>query len=48
MDKIYQRIGEFVVCFQWLEDLIRQIGWLVIDPGVPPLTLTFTKPLLLL
>ena len=32
MDKIYQRIGEFVVCFQWLEDLIRQIGWFIIDP----------------
>ena len=29
--KIYQRIGEFVVCFQWLENLIRQIGWLL-DP----------------
>jgi hypothetical protein len=32
-DKIYQRIGEFVVCFQFLEDQIRQIGWLLLDPA---------------
>lgn len=30
--KIYQRIGEFVVCFQWIEDRFRQIGWLILDP----------------
>lgn len=30
--KIYQRIGEFVVSFQWLENLIREIGWFVLDP----------------
>lgn len=32
-DKVYQRIGDFVVSFQFLEDLIRQIGWLLIDPA---------------
>jgi hypothetical protein len=31
-DKIYQRIGEFVVCFQWLENRFREIGWLILDP----------------
>lgn len=31
-DRIYQRIGEFVVVFQWLEDKLRQIGWFLIDP----------------
>jgi hypothetical protein len=33
VDKIYQRIGEFTVSFQWIEHLIRQIGWLIDDPG---------------
>ena len=28
----YQGIGEFVVAFQWVEDLYRQIGWLILDP----------------
>jgi hypothetical protein len=31
-DKIYQRIGEFVVCYQWLENKVREIGWLILDP----------------
>jgi hypothetical protein len=31
-DKIYQRIGEFVVCYQWLEHKFREIGWLILDP----------------
>jgi hypothetical protein len=31
-DKIYQRIGEFVVCYQWLENKYREIGWLILDP----------------
>ena len=31
--KIYQRIGEFAVSFQWLENRIREIGWLILDPG---------------
>lgn len=32
-DKIYQRIGEFVVSFQWLEHRFREIGWLIQDPN---------------
>ena len=32
-DKIYQRIGEFVVSFQWLENRVREIGWFILDPG---------------
>jgi hypothetical protein len=31
--KVYRRIGEFVVSFQWLENRIREIGWFIIDPG---------------
>lgn len=31
--KIYRRIGEFVVSFQWLENRIREIGWYILDPG---------------
>lgn len=31
-DRIYQRIGEFVVGFQWLETSLREIGWLILDP----------------
>jgi hypothetical protein len=41
-DKLYQRIGEFVVGFQWIEDKFRQIGWLIQDPmrkKWPPMTL---------
>ena len=29
---VYQRIGEFTVSFQWLENKLREIGWLVLDP----------------
>jgi len=32
-NKIYQRIGEFVVSFQWLENMLREIGWLILDPN---------------
>ena len=32
VDKIYQRIGEFVICYQWLENKFRQLGWLILDP----------------
>ena len=28
----YQRIGEFVVSFQWIEDQFRQMGWFMLDP----------------
>jgi hypothetical protein len=30
-DVLYQRIGEFVVSFQWLENRIRETGWLILD-----------------
>jgi hypothetical protein len=30
--RVYQRIGEFAVCFQWLENKLREIGWLILDP----------------
>lgn len=29
---VYQRIGEFTVTFQWLENKLREIGWFVLDP----------------
>ena len=32
-NKIYQRVGEFVVSFQWIENRIREIGWLILDPS---------------
>ena len=41
-DKLYQRIGEFVVSFQWIENMLREIGWLILDPDRkewPPRTL---------
>lgn len=31
--KTYQRIGEFIVCFQFIESQIREIGWYILDPG---------------
>jgi len=31
--KVYQRIGEFVVSYQGLEQLVREIGWFVLDPS---------------
>jgi hypothetical protein len=31
-DLIYQRIGEFVVSFQWLENKLREIGWFILNP----------------
>ena len=41
-DKTYQRIGEFVVLFQWLENRVREIGWFILDPkrkNWPPMEL---------
>jgi hypothetical protein len=32
LDRMYQRIGEFVVVFQSIEVRVREIGWLLIDP----------------
>lgn len=31
-DLLYQRIGEFVVSFQWIEHRLREMGWLITDP----------------
>jgi hypothetical protein len=31
-DGIYRRVGEFVVAFQFVENQIRQIGQLILDP----------------
>jgi hypothetical protein len=31
-DIAYQQIGEFAVSFQWLENKLREIGWLILDP----------------
>lgn len=28
----YQRIGEFTVSFQWIENKLREIGWFILDP----------------
>lgn len=29
---VYQRIGEFAVSFQWVENKLREIGWFILDP----------------
>lgn len=49
--KLMQRIGEFVVTFQWMEVKFRETGWLIEDPerkNWPPTTLRKlgNKPLL--
>lgn len=31
-EHVYQRIGEFVVSFQWLENKLREIGWFILNP----------------
>lgn len=31
-ERVYQRIGEFAVSFQWIENKLREIGWFVLDP----------------
>lgn len=28
----HQALGEFVIVFQWVENLYRQIGWFILDP----------------
>lgn len=30
---IYKRIGEFVVCFQFIENKLREIGQYILDPA---------------
>lgn len=32
-ERVYQRIGEFAVSFQWIENKLREIGWFVMDPS---------------
>ncbi|HSI50417.1 MAG TPA: hypothetical protein VLA61_19260 [Ideonella sp.] len=32
IEEVHQAIGEFVVFFQSIEDMYRQIGWFLIDP----------------
>lgn len=32
-ENVYQRIGEFVVSFQWLENKLREIGWFILNPS---------------
>jgi len=32
LDEVHQAIGEFVVFFQSVEDMYRQLGWQLVDP----------------
>ena len=32
IEEVHQAIGEFVVFFQSIEDMYRQIGWFLVDP----------------
>ena len=32
VDATHKALGEFVIVFQWVENLYRQIGWFLIDP----------------
>ncbi len=32
ISQTYQALGEFVIVFQWVEHLYRQIGWFILDP----------------
>ena len=29
----HQALGEFVIVFQWVENIYRQIGWFILDPA---------------
>lgn len=33
VEATHQALGEFVIVFQWIENLYRQIGWFILDPG---------------
>jgi hypothetical protein len=38
----YKALGEFIIIFQWVEDIYRQIGWFILDPerkNWPPMEL---------
>ncbi len=32
IDATHKALGEFVIIFQWVENLYRQIGWFILDP----------------
>jgi hypothetical protein len=32
IDATHKALGEFVIVFQWVENLYRQIGWFILDP----------------
>jgi hypothetical protein len=32
IEAAHQALGEFVIIFQWVENLYRQIGWFILDP----------------
>jgi len=32
VDATHKALGEFVIIFQWVENLYRQIGWFILDP----------------
>ena len=32
VQKTHEALGEFVIVFQWVENLYRQIGWFILDP----------------
>jgi hypothetical protein len=32
IDETHKALGEFVIVFQWVENLYRQIGWFILDP----------------
>lgn len=33
IDAAHKALGDFVVAFQWVENLHRLIGWFILDPG---------------
>jgi len=33
VDVTHTALGEFVIVFQWVENLYRQIGWFILDPA---------------
>ena len=46
IDETHKALGEFVIIFQWVENLYRQIGWFILDPDRkqwPPMQLRTEK-----
>ena len=33
--KIYEELGKYIVCFQWMENKLKQIGWQLRTPEEP-------------